>query len=158
MLRPAGPFRRESRDLPRGHRSAQTQKTPLLGGGRRDYRCGWEAPQRASGEHPFSREVALQPLGEVMVDAGRGRNLLDRCLLDAPHAAEALEQRILARRTDARHVVELRMERPLAPDVAVVGDREAMRLVANPLDEVETLAGSQQHDGRGLIRDEELLE
>ena len=74
-------------------------------------------------------------------DAGDGGDLLDRRLADALHRAEDAEQRAAAARADAGQVVELGADRRLAPQVAVVGDREAVRLVADALDEVQRLRG-----------------
>src|SRR2546429_7363531 len=49
------------------------------------------------------------------------------------------EQGALLRRADAGNVVEQRADRALAADVLVVRHREAVRLVADPLHQVQTL-------------------
>src|SRR5262249_51477047 len=53
--------------------------------------------------------------------------------LDALHAAEAPQQRLLLHRPDARDRIEARAQ--LAALLAVVGDREAVRLVADALEQ-----------------------
>ena len=68
---------------------------------------------------------------------GHGGDLLDRGVAHALDRAEDLEQLALALRPDAGQVVEGGADRPLRAQVAVVGDREPMRLVAQALDQVE---------------------
>ena len=47
---------------------------------------------------------------------------------------------------------------PLAPPLAVEGDGEAVRLVADPLEQVEGLRAAAQADGVGRSRAVDLLE
>src|SRR4051795_8864943 len=95
----------------------------------------------AAGTGPRSlaaRAVQVRPdlPGRLAREAGRGLELLARRRHDRLGRAEVLEQRALARRSDARQVVEdRRRHRPVAPR-AVVGDREAMRLVAYALEQL----------------------
>ena len=80
----------------------------------------------------------LDPLGERSTDAGDGRDLLDRRVPDALRAAEDPQQLALALGPDARQVIERRAHLALRPQLAVVADREPVRLVAQPLDQVES--------------------
>ena len=82
-------------------------------------------------------ERRLDPRRQRRADPGHGGDLLDRRVADALDRAEHLEQLALALRPDAGQVVERRADAPSRPQVAVVGDREAVRLVAQALDEVE---------------------
>ena len=68
---------------------------------------------------------------------GHRGDLLDRRVADALDRPEHLHQLALALRADAGQVVERGPDAPLGAQVAVIGDREAMRLVAQALDEVE---------------------
>ena len=88
---------------------------------------------------------------------GHRGDLLDRRLADALDRAEDLEQLALALRPDAGQVVERRADGPLGAQVAVVRDREPVRLVAEPLDEVQRRRRRRQHDGSGTAGQEQLL-
>src|ERR1700759_5346244 len=71
--------------------------------------------------------------------------------------AEVLQQGALADRADPLQVVEHRAgHRPVAP-AAVVFDREPVRLVADPLQELVALAPLRQLDRVGAARDEDFL-
>jgi len=65
--------------------------------------------------------------------------------------AEPLEEALATHLAQAGHVVEEALDHALGPPGAVVGDREAVRLVTDPLQQVEALAGARQDD-RVLLR------
>ena len=116
--------------------------------------CYTERPPRRRTAGPSGLERRLDPLGQAPADARHGRDLLDRRLADPLDRAEHLEQLALALRPDARQVVERRPDGPLGAQVAVVGDREPVRLVAQALDEVQgrvrsAAAGSGRRDPAG---------
>src|SRR5439155_6910214 len=71
--------------------------------------------------------------------------------------AEHAQQRASPARPDAREVIELRADRGLPAEVAVVRDREAMGLVAKALDEVQGLRRRRQEDRLGDSRKDQLL-
>ena len=99
----------------------------------------------------------LDPLRQRAADPGHGGDLLHRRLADALHRAEHLEQLALALRPDAGQVVERRPHRALRAQVAVVRDREPVRLVAEPLDQVQRLRRRRQQDRIGAAGQEQLL-
>src|SRR5438093_8932300 len=82
-------------------------------------------------------EGRLDPFRQGSPDARNRRDLLDRRVPDPLRRAEDPEERPATLRADARQVVEGRTRLTLRPQVAVVGDRETVRLVAQPLDQVE---------------------
>ena len=112
----------------------------------------------------IARKVALR-LKEVVdgfgggpVHARRLLQLLDARLADAGDRAEVAAQRLAPLRPDADDVVENGDEVALAAQLAVVGDGEAVRLVADALDEVERLAVARQDDRLALTLLEDELE
>ena len=74
-------------------------------------------------------------------DAGHQRDLVDGGGAQLLQRAEVLEQRLAAHLAQPGHVVEQALDHRLRAPGAVVGDREPVRLVADPLQEVEALAG-----------------
>ena len=76
----------------------------------------------------------------------------------SPRASRSAQQRALARRPDAREVVEDR--RPSSPcrGGSVVRDREAVRLVAHALQQLELRRVVRQRDGLADAREEDLLD
>ena len=78
-----------------------------------------------------------------LVDGGRAQ-LLQR--------AEVPQQRLAAHLAEAGDVVEQALDHRLRAPVAVVGDREPVRLVAHALQQVEALAGAGQDDRVLLAR------
>src|SRR5215472_8732428 len=85
------------------------------------------------------------------------RDLLDACLADAPQAAEMSQQRASPHRTDALEIVEHRAE-PRAPaQLAIIGDRESMRLVAHAHEQEERRRVLRQHERILPIRQEHAL-
>src|SRR4029078_10096210 len=83
--------------------------------------------------------------------------LLDRRLADALRRAEDAQQRPAPLGTDARQVADRGVGLPRRAQVAVVGDREPVRLVAQPLDEVERARGWRQYDRVRSAGQEQLL-
>ena len=77
---------------------------------------------------------------------------------EPPHRAEVPQQRLAPGLAQTRDAVEGARGHRLGPLLAVVGDREAVRLVAYPLQEVEALAGARQDHRVGLARQPHLLE
>src|SRR5919106_1967994 len=130
-------------------RAADTKHAASTSGGAREYSLG---------QHALSGQVSLDPLGEGAADPRRGGNIVGRGLADATDAAEPLEQRLLPARTDTLDLVELAAQRLAAAHLAVVGDREPMRLVADALHEVQGLRAARQHDRLGAVGHEDLLE
>src|SRR5207248_7172039 len=92
-----------------------------------------------TGRGSRSFEVRLDLRCERDADARNGGDLLDGRVLDPLDRAEHAQEGRPAARADARQVVELRADRRLAPEVAVIGDREPVGLVPDPLDEIERL-------------------
>ena len=92
-------------------------------------------------------ERRLDPLRQRAADARHRGDLLDRRLADALDRAEDLEQLALALRA-RRPGRSSKAERTAAlrAQVAVVGDREAVRLVAQALDEVQRRRRRRQDD------------
>jgi len=75
-------------------------------------------------------EGRLDPGGQRLADPRHGRDLLDRRVADPLDRPEDLEELALALGADAGQVVEGRSNAPPCPQVAVVRDREAVRLIA----------------------------
>ena len=72
--------------------------------------------------------------------------------------AEVPQQRAAARRADALELVEHRLARRRVAPLAVEGDREAVRLVADPLQELQPRRVLREQDRLGAARDEDLLD
>src|SRR5262249_54523822 len=70
-------------------------------------------------------------------DPGHLGEIGQRRALDRLERAEMVEQGALASRADARDLLQSRLADVAAAPDAVRADREAMRLVAQPLDEIE---------------------
>src|SRR5260370_20651831 len=92
-----------------------------------------------------TRNALPRPLVEEVVDVGRGLGadpgyvgeIGQRGALDRLERAEMVEQGALAGRADPRDLLQPRLADVAAAPDAVRADREAMRLVAQPLDEIE---------------------
>ena len=76
-------------------------------------------------------------------DPGNLGDLADGRRPQPLHRAEVLEQRLPAGRPEAGDLVQRARRHRLGPLAAVVGDGEAVRLVADPLEQVEALAGAR---------------
>src|SRR6478672_8352178 len=84
--------------------------------------------------------------GQPGADAGHGRDLLDARRAELAHRAEVLEQGLAPRRAQPGHVVERAGGGGLAALLPVISDREPVRLVPHPLQQVEPLAAARQDD------------
>src|SRR5260370_17429943 len=92
-----------------------------------------------------TRNALPRPLVEEVVDLARGLGadpgylgeIGQRRALDRLERAEMVEQGALAGRADARDLLQSRLADVAAAPDAVRPDREAMRLVAQPLDGIE---------------------
>ena len=99
--------------------------------------------------------IAFAVLGPM---PGTRGDLVDVGRAQLPERAEVLEQRLAAHLAQPGDVVEEALDHRLRPAAAVVGDGEAVRLVAHPLQEVEPLAGARQDDRVLLAGQPDLLE
>src|ERR1700758_5864829 len=92
-----------------------------------------------------TRNALPRPLVEEVVNLARGLGadpghlgeIGQRRALDRLERAEMVEQGALAGRADARDLLQSRLADVAAAPHAVRADREAMRLVAQALDEIE---------------------
>src|SRR6267378_7216664 len=82
-------------------------------------------------------EISMDLLSELRRHLRNGRELGDRGLADAPGRAERLEKARPDRRPDPRNPVEHGLQGPPRPQLLMIGDREAVRLVADLLEGVE---------------------
>src|SRR3984957_8957035 len=96
--------------------------------------------------------------GELGADAGHGPDLLHARGAQLSHRAEVLEQRGAPGRAEPRHVVERAGRGRLAPLLPVVGDGEPVRLVPDPLQQVQALAAARQDDRVFLARQPHLFQ
>src|SRR4051812_15670511 len=92
----------------------------------------------------LAQQVLANRSRELGADAFDRSELLDAGRLDAGHAAEAREQRAPLLRTDARNRVHLRAD--LAALFAVIRDREAVRFVADALEQMTRGAVARELD------------
>src|ERR1051326_2614275 len=81
--------------------------------------------------------MPVDALGERPADAADLGDVVDRRRLHAAQAAEMLEQRLPALRADAGNLGEHRGRARLAAARAMADEREAVRLVADRLDEMQ---------------------
>ena len=114
------------------------------------------AGARAAETHPaarasWTRSASVRPIPGTAAICSTGR--------PATRFAEpnVREQRALPRGPDPGQVVERRRVWRLPAQVAVVGDREAVRLVAEALDQVERRRAGRQDDRLGTAGEEQLL-
>ena len=82
------------------------------------------------------RQMLANTRGELAPDPGQRRQLFEIRLANPFQASEVREQRAPLGRADAGNVVERGVEPALRAQIAVEGDRETMRLVANVLQQV----------------------
>src|SRR5687768_11538214 len=102
-------------------------------------------------------QVAVDALGERPADALDLGDVVDGGGLDAAQAAEMLDQRLPALRADAGDLVQHRGGARLAAPRAMADHREAVRLVADRLDEVQAGMRRRELQRAGLRLDDELL-
>src|SRR5262249_36081510 len=101
-------------------------------------------------------ELPEDLLGELAADALDLGEVLDARAHDALQAAEAGEKLLAPLRADSRDALERRRGAALRAPRAVPGDGEAVRLVADVLDQVQAwVVGSEPH---GAVADPQLLQ
>src|SRR5256885_17191274 len=86
----------------------------------------------------------LDAFRQGIADAGDRGEVRNRCLAHRPDAAESPKERALLRGTDPFDIVEDAPHGALGAPLLVVRDREAMRLVAYPLYQVQPLRRPRQ--------------
>src|SRR6266851_1835887 len=91
---------------------------------------------------------------KLEIDALYRCKLLDRRLADSPQASEISQQCTPPHRPDAFDIVEHGAQPRAATELAVVRDRETMRLVADPNEQEQRRGISWQHDRVFAIRQE----
>src|ERR1700757_3197364 len=120
---------------------------------------------RPSAKSPAIRVSGL--LGSQRLEDGRGgghadtRNcgdLVDGGLLEAGYRSEMGYQRLAAMLSQSWHRIQRRGGHSLGSLAAMVGDGEAMRLVTDPLQQVEPLAVARHDDRIRLGRDPYLFQ
>src|SRR5437879_2683250 len=89
--------------------------------------------------------------GELAADALDLGEILDACAHDAPQAPEPGQQLPAALGPDAADALERGSRAPLRASRAVAGDREAVRLVAYLLDQVQPRMIGRER--RGVLTD-----
>src|SRR6185312_16939004 len=87
-------------------------------------------------------------------DSGHRFDVLERCCTNRTGAAKMVQQRTLAGRADARHLVERRAGDVGGAPGAVRADGEPVRLVAQALEEIEHRIARLEREG-WLARHEE---
>ena len=85
-------------------------------------------------------------LGHRVREPAQRLQVLERRRLDGADAAELLHQPLLAGLAEAGDAVEHRRRHPLAPQLAVVRDGEAVGLVADALQQVQRLGLARDAD------------
>src|SRR6478609_3934180 len=106
----------------------------------------------------LSMQLGEYALGERAADAGDARQVIDARCLDALQAAEMREQRLPLARPDAGDLLQRRCGPRLAAARPVPLYREAMRLVADLLQQVQTLVIGRQLQRLVAIGKDDFLE
>src|SRR5450432_1641254 len=102
-------------------------------------------------------ELLVDAFGERAADAFHARQILDTRSQHALKSTEVLEEPLAAPRTHRGNLLEARRGARLAAARAMPRDREAVRLVADLLDQVQRRMIGRQATRLFLARDEELL-
>src|SRR5271166_2539659 len=102
-------------------------------------------------------EVLIDHLGEIPPEAPDPYEVVDARTQYPLQAAELPQQLAPFDRTQARNGLEYRLTMPFRPLAPVSRDRKAMRLVAHPLDHVQSGRIRRQDHGRFPVREVELL-
>ena len=97
-------------------------------------------------------------LAEPRTDAAHRRDFLDRALPDPFDRAEGLQQGLLARLGDAGNLVEQTFADAFLEQKAVEAVGEAMRFIADPLEQLERSAIFRQAQREGTAGPINLLE
>src|SRR6476660_7500565 len=106
----------------------------------------------------LSMQLGEYALGERAADAGDARQVVDARCLDALQAAKMREQRLPLARSDAGDLLEGRPGPRLAAARPVPLYREAMRLVADLLQQVQTGVIGRQLQRPPAMRKDDFLE
>src|SRR5947209_14942544 len=80
---------------------------------------------------------------ELTVNAGHTGNFLSAGGFNAAHRAKGLDESLAPGRSDAGYGVDLGDGCAFAADISVISDGEAVRLVADSLNQIERLRGSR---------------
>src|SRR5579884_2874752 len=91
-------------------------------------------------------QTRLDLLGQGQRQPRRGGDLVHARLADRLDRAELADQRLLALGPDALYVVQRRVDGALAAQLAVERDCKAVRLIADPLHQVQALRVARQDD------------
>src|SRR4051812_15251792 len=102
--------------------------------------------------------MPIDALGERTADAFHLGDVVDRGRLHAAQAAEVLDQRLAALRADAGNLVQHGSRALFAAASAVADDGEAMRLVADRLDEVQRRVRRRELQGARVRLDDQLFQ
>src|SRR5947207_14841370 len=102
--------------------------------------------------------MPIDALGERTADAFHLGDVVDRRRLYAAQAAEVLDQCLAALRADAGNLIQHRGRARLAAASAVADDGEAVRLVADRLDEMQRRVRRRELQAARLRLDDQLLE
>src|SRR6202521_1359482 len=102
-------------------------------------------------------QLLVDALGELAADALDASQILDTRSQHALKSPEVLQQSLAPARPHGGNLLQARGGALLAASRAMPGDREAMRLVADLLDQVQRRVVGRQATRRLLARDEELL-
>ncbi len=127
-----------------GAASAGLCSSRVIGHGAR--RASSSTGERGAAEWSVSwaRERVEHRGGGRDPDAGDGGDLLHAGLAQPGQRPEVGHQRLAPGLPQSADRIQCRGRHPLGPLTAVVGDREAVRLVANPLQQVQPLAVARQ--------------
>src|ERR1700694_2110185 len=102
-------------------------------------------------------QSVFDALRERRADTCDRREIVGPGVAHPANGPEFLQECPLLGWSDAGHIVKDRADRALGAQVLVIGHREAVRLVADALHEVEALGGAGQKDRVVAIRTEQLL-
>src|ERR1043165_6776182 len=101
-------------------------------------------------------EKLENPAGAFGADAGHLAEVGDGSPLDLLQGSEMMQQRALARRPDAGDFLQARLADILLAQLAVRADHKAMRLVAQPLDEIQHRIARLQFDRLAGLHEQRL--
>src|SRR3954469_13033626 len=102
--------------------------------------------------------MPIDALGEWTADAFDLGDVVDRRRLHAAQATEVLDQRLAALGADAGNLVQHRGRARLAPASAMADDGEAVRLVADRLDEVQSRVRRRELQAARIRLDDQLFQ
>src|SRR6476469_7581794 len=108
-------------------------------------------------EHALSVQLAVNALGQRVRYAGYSREILDARRLHSLQAAEMREQRLAALGADAADLLQCRRVARLCASRAMTLDREAMRLVADLLQQMQSRVVGGQVEHRFAAGENDIL-